>query len=187
MRKLWKVPPGLALPILILETEARQFSLKAARSSRGGVLSAISGLVVFTLDHQHYGIRLTAVERVAQVVEIAPLPKAPEVVIGVINAQEQIIPVISLRKRFDLPEREIDLSDQLIIARTKRRKLALLVNNVTQVISPVNLEFLNAEDLFPNIPYLAGVLKLAGGLLLIHDLDQFLSLDDEAALDEAMK
>jgi purine-binding chemotaxis protein CheW len=40
------------------------------------------------------------VERIVRVVEVTPLPKAPEIVLGVVNVQGQIIPVINIRKRF---------------------------------------------------------------------------------------
>ncbi len=59
--------------------------------------------IVFTLDEQRYALHLSAVERVICVVEITPLPKAPEIVLGIINVGGQIIPVIDMRKRFRLP------------------------------------------------------------------------------------
>src|SRR5205085_7029169 len=108
------------------------------------------------------------------------------VMLGIINAFEQIIPVVSLRNRVNLPEQQVELSDQLILARTKRRKIAILVDNVSKVLSPVNQEFLIGENAIPNTPYLAGVLNLADGLLLIHDLDQFLSLEEEKSIDEVI-
>ena len=72
--------------------------------------------VVFTLDEQRYALHLAAVERIIPVVEITPLPKAPDLVLGIINVGGQIIPVIDTRKRFRLPERELNLSDVLITA-----------------------------------------------------------------------
>jgi purine-binding chemotaxis protein CheW len=53
-------------------------------------------LVVFTLDEQHYALHLVAVERAVRMVEIALLPKAPKIVLGVINVQGRIIPVVNL-------------------------------------------------------------------------------------------
>jgi len=73
-------------------------------------------LIVFTLDAQRYALHLSAVERAIRMVEITPLPKAPEIVIGVVNIHGAVIPVLNIRKRFRLPEREPDLGDQLIVA-----------------------------------------------------------------------
>ena len=76
----------------------------------------MSQCVVFTLDERFYAIRLSAVSRVVRAVEITPLPKAPPIVIGVINLGGRIIPVVNIRRRFRLPERELELTDQLIVA-----------------------------------------------------------------------
>ncbi len=73
--------------------------------------------VVFGLDEHSFALRLSAVVRVVRAVEVTPLPRAPEIVLGVINVQGRITPVFDVRKRFRLPAREISLSDQFIIAR----------------------------------------------------------------------
>src|SRR3712207_6774571 len=86
--------------------------------------------VVFTLDEHGYALPLSFVERIVRAVEVTPLPKAPEIVLGVINVQGRVIPVVNIRKRFRLPEREIELSDQFIIARTAKRTIALVVDAV---------------------------------------------------------
>jgi len=75
-------------------------------------------LVVFTLDEQRYALRLSAVERIVRVVEVPPLPKAPEIVLGIVNVQGRVLPVVNIRRRFRLPEREAGLRDQLILALT---------------------------------------------------------------------
>src|SRR5271157_2301250 len=76
--------------------------------------------VVFTLDGLFYAVSLSVVSRVIRAVEITPLPKAPSIVLGVINLGGRIIPVVNIRKRFRLPERELELTDQLIVARASR-------------------------------------------------------------------
>ena len=79
-----------------------------------------SHYVVFTLDGLFYAVSLSAVSRVIRAVEITPLPKAPPIVLGVINLGGRIIPVVNIRKRFLLPERELELTDQLIVACASR-------------------------------------------------------------------
>jgi purine-binding chemotaxis protein CheW len=143
-------------------------------------------LVVFALDDQRYALHLSAVERIVRAVEMTPLPKAPKIVIGVINVQGRIIPVFNIRRRFHLPEREIELSDQLIIANTARRTVALVVDTVDGVIERLSEEVTPADQVLPRIEYVEGIVKLENGLVLIHDLDKFLSIDEEAKLDEAV-
>lgn len=150
-------------------------------------MDKLNQLVVFTFDEQRYALHLSAVERIVRVVEVTPLPKAPEIVLGVVNVQGQITPVINIRKRFCLPEREMNLSDQLIIARTSRRTVALVADAVSGVIERSEQEVIAAEKVLPGIEYVEGVVKLEDGMILIHDLNKFLSLEEEQALDNAMK
>ena len=144
-------------------------------------------LLVFTLDEQRYALHLSAVERVVRVIEITPLPKAPEIVFGVINMHGRIIPVVDTRKRFRLRECEIGLSDQLIIANTDTRPVALIVDSVTGVTEQSKDTIVQAEKIVPGMEYVEGVLKLDDGMVLIHDLDGFLSLKEEKALERAMR
>jgi purine-binding chemotaxis protein CheW len=150
----------------------------------------ISQCVVFTLDERLYGVRLSAVSRVVHAVEITPLPKAPPIVIGVINLGGRIIPVVNIRRRFRLPERDLELTDQLVVARASRhdaqedggRLLAFVVDAVIGVQDLPAAETIAAETILPGLEHLEGVAKTEQGLVLIHDLGTFLSLEEEIAL-----
>lgn len=144
-------------------------------------------LIVFSLDRQRYALPLHAVERVVRMVAITPLPKAPDIVLGVVNVQGRVIPVINMRRRFRLPEREIALTDQLVVAHTALRPVALAADAVLDVIAYPAQSLIAAEDVLPNIEYVEGVVKLADGLILIHDLNKFLSLDEENFLAHALE
>jgi purine-binding chemotaxis protein CheW len=146
----------------------------------------IQQLVVFTVDDQHYAVPLSVVERVARLVEITPVPHTPEIVLGLINAQGRIIPVVDIRKRFCLPSREPHLSDQLLIARTSKRAVALMVDAVHEVMTLSSQEVVLGETILAHLDSVTGVVKLHDGLILIHDLDRFLSLEEEQALHDAI-
>lgn len=143
-------------------------------------------LVVFTLEGFRYGLPLESVERVVRIVEITPLPAAPEIVLGVVNVQGRVIAVANIRKRFGLEERQPDLSDQMIVARTPKRPVVLVADAVTGVLEYSEHEALAAPAVVPGTQYLVGVVKLADGMVLINDLAGFLSLEEERRLDEAM-
>ncbi len=143
-------------------------------------------IVVFTLDEQRYALYLPVVERVVNVAEITPLPKSPDIVLGVINFKGIVIPVVNIRKRFGLMEREINLSDKFIIAKTSLRTVALVVDSVSGVIEPEGREIINSEKITPGMEYVDGVIKLEDGMILIHDIDKFLSLDEVKKLDNTL-
>ena len=143
-------------------------------------------LVVFTLDERRYALRLQAVERVVRVADIEPLPQAPAIVLGVINVQGRIIPVVDVRTRFRLPRREIALSDHLIVAHTTTRAVALLADAVLGVVACAEEEITAAGAILPGTAQVEGVVKREDGLIVIHDLDTFLSWEEAQALEDAL-
>lgn len=143
-------------------------------------------IVLFNLDGQHYGLYLAVVDRVVPVVEIASLPKAPDIVLGVVNFHGEIIPVINIRKRFNLSIREVELDDQLIIARTSKRLVALVVDSVLGVQELRNSQLVNIEESFRYTNYLDGIAKVDDDIVLIHDLEKFLSLDEQQQIDKVL-
>ncbi len=144
-------------------------------------------IVVFTLNDQYYGLPLNIVHRVIHAVEIRFLPKAPEIISGIINVKGQIIPVINVRKRFGLEEREIALDDRLIIADTGKRQVALVADSVPGLRRLLPGQQIQPGESLPFAEYLKGVAKTVDGLILIYDLDNFLSLDEENELGRAIK
>ena len=144
-------------------------------------------LVTFSLDDRKFALYVSAVQRIIRVVEVTALPKAPEIVSGIISMQGQVIPVFDIRMRFHLPAREVQLNDQLIIATTTKRTVALLVDSVNDVIEIPEEKIIAAEQILPELEYVEGVVKTEEGMVLIHDLERFLSLPEQTALDEALE
>jgi purine-binding chemotaxis protein CheW len=143
-------------------------------------------ILLFTLDEPRYGLDLSVIEKVVRSVEITPLPGAPEIVPGVINFLGRIIPVVDIRKRFNLPWRDTDINDRFIIARTPRRPVALMVDSVTGIQSIENSEIAGIGKALPFAPYIQGAAKVDGDIILIYDLDLFLSLDEEQQLNNSL-
>ena len=147
----------------------------------------INEILIFTLDELTYALQLPAVVRVIHAMETRRLPKSPEIISGIINVQGQIIPVVDIRKRFGLPERETDPDDRMIIADTGKRKIAMFVDTVTGIKELTSLQFSDSKKTLPFAGYIKGVAKIENELILIYDLEQFLSLDEETVLEQAMR
>lgn len=150
-------------------------------------MSELTQLLIFRLEQQRCALPLTAVERVVRAVEVTPLPNAPAIVVGVIDVEGSVLPVLNIRRRFRLPEREISPADQLLIARTARRIVVLAVDEAQGVVEHPATEVVESAQIVPGLEQLQGVAKLDDGLVLIYDLDKFLSLDEARTLDEAMR
>lgn len=146
----------------------------------------MTALVICQLDELRIALNLSSVERVLRAVYPTNLPAAPDIVLGIINVQGCVIPLINPRRRFRLPDRMPGLNDQFIIAHTGTRPVALAVDKVFSVTDYPEQDIVAADDVLPDMQYVAGVVKLGDGLILIHNLDTFLSLEEEVALDQAL-
>ena len=144
-------------------------------------------LLVFRLEGRGYALSLAAVVRVVRAVEITELPKAPEIVLGVVNVGGAVVPVFDMRRRFRLPCREVQLTDQLIVAQTSRRTVVLLADCVMGLVEVPTEDIAMAPAIVPGIEQVQGIVKLPDGLVLIHDLESFLSLEEGRVLAEAME
>lgn len=145
-----------------------------------------SQYVVFTLDDQRYTLPVSCVEKVVPAAYITPLPQAPAIIMGIINVQGHIIPVVNLRKRFRLSERRLEVTDQFIVGTTSRRTVALVVDTVLGVADFPAHEITSGSHIVAGLGPITGVIKTTDEVLLIHDLDACLSLDEEYALDGAL-
>lgn len=143
-------------------------------------------LVEFSLEGQRYALPLSVVRRVVFAVHVTPLPNALGIVLGVIDFQGDVIPVLNVRRRFQLPERPVRVSDQFVIARSGRRMVALVVDAAQGVMLCEQAAIAHLSLLLPGLDQFQGVIKLGDGLMLIHDLDKFLSLEDASTLDKAL-
>jgi purine-binding chemotaxis protein CheW len=143
-------------------------------------------IVVFTLDDLTCALPVGEVERVIYALEINRLPKAPEVIAGVINLGGRIIPVVDVRKRVGALSREIEPDDQFIIAATRRRSVALIVDRVTGVLDISPRQHTETTSVLPFAEYVRGIARIENEIILIYDLDQFLEIDEEKQLDEAL-
>lgn len=143
-------------------------------------------IVVFSLEELNYAVPVECVLKVIYSVEIRFLPKAPDIILGIINYKGSIVPVINIRKRFGLKDQEVGLSDRLIIADTGKRIVAILVDRISG-IKTLSRQEVKAAEFFSFAEHLKGVVRTDDGLILIYDLNNFLDLDEETALDEALE
>ena len=136
--------------------------------------------VTFRLDGETYGINVMQVQEVLRMTEIAPVPGAPDYVIGIINLRGNVVTVIDTRKRFSLMPTEADDSTRIVIIESENNIVGILVDSVSEV---VNLRGSQIETA-PNVgndessKYIQGVFSRENDILILVDLNKFLS-DEE--------
>lgn len=143
-------------------------------------------ILVFTLNESRYALPLSSVIRVIRVVEVTPLLNSPECIPGVINLHGKVVPVIDLRPRLGLPQREMLLDDRCIIAQTTLRTVAVLADSVVGVSELADRALVCATQTKPSSGSVKGLVKLADELIAVFDVDQFLSPDEETLINSEL-
>lgn len=149
-------------------------------------MSDVARFVLFRLDRRRFALPLAKVERVLRAVEVTPLPHAPEIVLGAIDLKGHVTPVLDVRRRFLLPGRDVEPSDWFLLAHAGHLLVALVVDESEGVVELPQAEVALASGVAPGLDRFPGVLRLDDDLVLIHDLERFLSLDESLALERTL-
>ncbi len=136
--------------------------------------------VTFFLDNEKYGINVMQVQEVLRMTEIAPVPGAPDYVLGIINLRGNVVTVIDTRKRFGLPEQEADDATRIVIIEAGNQVVGIVVDSVAEVVD------LRASDIetAPNVgndessKYIQGVTSRGEQLLILVDVNKLLSEEE---------
>jgi|WetSurMetagenome_2_1015567.scaffolds.fasta_scaffold273533_2 purine-binding chemotaxis protein CheW len=130
-------------------------------------------LVLFSIDKIDFAIPLEIVEKIVSIVQITPLPNAPNYIIGTINYQSKILPVINMREIFLLQKREIEISDQLVIIRMSKMLIAIWVDYTTEIINTEDIEIISPDQFYIDSNKVKGLFKFKNGRVLISNPDKF--------------
>jgi purine-binding chemotaxis protein CheW len=144
-------------------------------------------VLVFEVAGQRYGLPTVDVRELVRAVTITPLPSAPAMIEGVVNVRGRVLPVLDVRARFNLPARALDPSDHFIVAAAGPRGVILRVDRAMHLALIDEACIQAPETLGPSADFVAGVAKVEGGMVLIHDLATFLSAAECATLDDALQ
>jgi purine-binding chemotaxis protein CheW len=129
-------------------------------------------LVVFRIDKSEYALPVGNVGEILRMVAIAPVPEAPEWLLGVINLRGKVIPVIDLRTRLGLPRVEVGLNTPIIVAETEGQMVGLVADSVTELLT-VPLGSVEPPDArVGSANAVAAVARAGERLLLIFDLER---------------
>ena len=149
-----------------------------------GIMMKERQLVVFKLHDEEFGVEITDVREIVKVGHITRLPHVADYIEGVTNLRGEVIPVISLRKRFGLARQDETQDTRIIILEINDSMVGVIVDSVTETLRlseddieppPSNIAGLKAD-------YLAGVGKLDNRLLILLEVNKILSTEETIQL-----
>ena len=143
-------------------------------------------LVTFRLAEDLFAADIFAVERVLRYQAPRTLPDVPPWIEGVIEYQQRVIPVVNLRRRFELPERAPAPETRIVVLSARGEWIGIVVDSVVEVSAVEAGMIAPAPSFFRGLAgeYLKGILRRGEGarLVIVLDVEQLLTATERIAL-----
>lgn len=143
-------------------------------------INNVTKYVVFKIGDEYYGIDINNVKSIERIQHFTRVPNAPIYVKGVINLRGEVVPVIDLRLRFELPHKELDSNSRIIITFINEIQIGLLVDSSSEVIE-INDEDVDSPPMVKdNISedFIKGIGKQDGKLIILVDVEKVIGIKE---------
>jgi purine-binding chemotaxis protein CheW len=126
--------------------------------------------VIFQLDGRDHALAVENIVEIVRMVEVTPVPEAPDWVPGVIDVRGRVIPVMDLRRRLGFPPKEPGLRTPIIVASSEDRMVGMIADNVSEMLSlpPQAVEMPEEKG---DMPVMA-MARAGERLIVVLDLEQ---------------
>lgn len=144
--------------------------------------------LTFCLGDESYGFEILKVQEIIGLVEVTSVPKSPEYVRGVINLRGKIIPVVDLRKKFQMPATEDTEKTCVIVVQLKSNDasivVGLIVDEVSEVIEIAEDQIEPAPDITTDSSdkFIKGMGKVNEKVIMLLDVDKVVSAKEISML-----
>ena len=133
-------------------------------------------VIAFQLGDNEYALPIHQVQSIERLMPITRVPKTVPFIKGVINLRGVVTPIIDLRTRFGLPEKEFDDGTRIIVATLNETEVGLIVDGANDVLD-ISEEIIEPQpEMVGEIEadYITGVAKLEKRLLILLSLEKIL-------------
>lgn len=149
--------------------------------------------LTFTLGSSEYGVKITDIQEVRGWEGVNALPRTPKCIAGIISLRNNIIPVIDLRLRLNLIQREYD--DKTVVAIIKMRLdvteqlVGIVVDSVSDVLDATSDQIKNPPNFgkLEDSAIIAGLISNHDNMVIIIDAGQLISKSELVNLDGKIK
>lgn len=141
-------------------------------------------LACFRLGMDQYALDIMRIKEIIRPQKLSGLPKAPSFIDGMLNLRGMVIPVVDMRKRFDLPDICVTPTTRLLIVKVAGQMLGLVVDDVTEVVT-VSVKDIKPPPMLtegPDADSLIGVCLVKDEMVLLLNPDKILSSQETYAL-----
>lgn len=140
--------------------------------------------VTFRLDEETYGINVMQIQEVLRYTEIAPVPGAPDYVLGIINLRGNVVTVIDTRRRFGLSDSEVSDHTRIVVLEIEGQVVGILVDSVAEVVYLRQSEIETAPNVGneESARFIQGVCNKNGELIILVEFEKMLSEEEWAEM-----
>ena len=141
-------------------------------------------LAIFTVGDLSCGVDSGIVKEINKLLEITPVPGAPDCIRGVLNLRGQILTVMDLRRRFGLEAEEFHQGMRIVVITSGGENIGLLVDGVSDVMAadPELLEPPPSNIGEVEGTFFVSILKTEQELIAILNVEEILSLEEDAII-----
>jgi purine-binding chemotaxis protein CheW len=134
-------------------------------------------LVIFTLGKELYGVTIHTVESIIKIQAITEVPRTAAYVLGVTNLRGTVVPVLDLRKRFNLQFSETTPNTRIIIVNAEGSKVGIVVDEVTEVLKVAQNSIQPPPPMSTTIEsaFISGIARINNKLVILLDLEKVLA------------
>lgn len=152
-------------------------------------LADATRIVTFRLGADLFAVDIAAVERVLKYDTPRAIPNVPAWIEGVIEYQGHVVPVIDLRRRFELTAGGVGPQTRLLVFNTDTELVAVVVDGVLDVRPLADADLAEPPAFFRGLAgeYLRGLARRDGELVVVLDANRLLSSRDRLALEPALR
>jgi purine-binding chemotaxis protein CheW len=143
-------------------------------------------LVSFNIGEEEFGVDILKVQEINRMVDITRVPNAPDYVEGVINLRGKVIPIIDLRHRLNMVQKEADKDTRIVVVELESKIIGFIVDAVNEVLR-INKSITEAPPAMVagiDAEYITAIGKLEDRLLILLDLERILSTSEKEVLTE---
>lgn len=142
-------------------------------------------VVTFRVGRQEFAFDILQVERILRYAAPSPLPKAPQFLEGVMSYGGGAVPVIDLRKRFEL-EAAIREETRMMVLELEDQRVAVLVDEVREVMRVDSTTIAAPGPMVSGLAaaYISGIITRPGRTIIILNARKLLSSTERLALDQ---
>jgi len=142
-------------------------------------------LVSFRIGSEEFGISIMKVQEIIRMQEITKVPQMPDFIEGVINLRGNVIPIVDLRKRFNLLITEKTNESRIVVVSVLDRVMGIIVDGVSEVLRLSDDQIEPPPQVISNIgrEYIKGIGKLDKRLLILLEIDKILSSEEHSLIE----